>query len=101
MIENIPFSGIFNLAVLSCYRRKTENRHKRAFPQAYEQSCFLNGTEISTWVFAPGLLRQKCFFNIQKLWARVELGDQQNEGMRALKPLVQSVQIEKIDGIEN
>ena len=40
--------------------------HKRAFPQAYEQSCFLDGAEISTWVFAPGLLRQKCFFNIQK-----------------------------------
>ena len=54
--------------------------HKRAFPQAYEQSCLLHGTEISTWVFAPGLLRQKCFFNIQKLWGRVELGEQQNEG---------------------
>ena len=52
--------------------------HKRAFPQAYEQSCFLDGAEISTWVFAPGLL------NIQKLykylWGRLELGDQQNEG---------------------
>ena len=37
MIENIPFSGIFNLAVLSCYRRKTGNLELRShlMPRCY------------------------------------------------------------------